>query len=90
MSETRTAVLDRIVDGETAVLLVEDGGRVTDEITVDVAAIPEAGRTDGAVFGIVVDDGDLTEIDFRPDETDSRRTSAQNRFDRLSERLGDG
>lgn len=90
MTETRTAVLDRIVDGETAVLLVEEGDRVVDEWIVDAAMLPETGRTDGAIFTLVLEDGDLVDLEFRPEETEARQKAAQDRFDRLSERLGDG
>ena len=90
MSESQTAVLDRIVDGETAVLLCEADGEIVDELTVPVTELPDDGREEGAVFSISVDGGELETIDYRPDETESRREAAQNRFDRLSERLGDG
>ena len=89
MTNRHTAVLDRVVDGETAVLLVESADRVVDELTVDLETIPKPGRVDGAVFTILVDDGELTHVEFRPQETKSRRDAAQNRFDRLSEDLGD-
>ncbi|MFD1561957.1 DUF3006 domain-containing protein, partial [Haloarchaeobius amylolyticus] len=40
MSETYTAVLDRIVDGETAVLLLEADGDVVDDLLVAVETLP--------------------------------------------------
>ena len=89
MTDAYTAVLDRIVDGETAVFLLEAEGRVVDELTVDVDRVPEDGRHDGAVFDVVVADGELLEASYRPEETDARRKAAQERFDRLSRRLGD-
>ena len=89
MTDAYTAVLDRIVDGETAVFLLEAEGRVVDELTVDVDRVPEDGRHDGAVFDVVVADGKLLEASYRPEETDARREAAQERFDRLSRRLGD-
>ncbi|WP_255191657.1 DUF3006 domain-containing protein [Natronobeatus ordinarius] len=89
MTDTYTAVLDRIVDGETAVFLLEAEDRVVDELTVDVERVPEDGRRDGAVFDVVVVDGELLEATYQPEETDARREAAQERFDRLSRRLGD-
>ena len=90
MSESQTAVLDRIVDGETAVLLCEADGRVVDELTIPVTELPHDGCEEGAVFSITVSGDELEVIEYRSDETESRREAAQNRFDRLSERLGDG
>lgn len=87
MTGTRTAVLDRVVDGETAVLLVEEDGAVVDELTVPVDRLPDDGRTEGAVFTATIRDGELAGLTYRPEETESRRESAQDRFDRLSERL---
>ena len=90
MSESQTAVLDRIVDGETAVLLCEADGEVVEELTVPVTELPDDGRKEGAVFSITVAGDELETIEYRSEETESRREAAQNRFDQLSERLGDG
>lgn len=89
MTDERTAVVDRIVDGETAVLLLESDGQVVDEISVPADRLPETGRHDGAVYGIVYEDGDVHSLIYRPEDTRDRRESAQDRFDELSERLGD-
>lgn len=86
MTDAQTAVLDRIVDGETAVLLLEADGDVVAERTLPVDRLPEDGRADGAVFSVTVADGELAELSYRPEETEARRESAQDRFDRLSER----
>ncbi|MDF9746827.1 DUF3006 family protein [Natrinema salsiterrestre] len=87
MSETHTAVLDRIVDGENAVLLLEADGEVVDERIVDVETLPEDGRHEGAVFEVIVEEGALLEASYRGAAERERRESAQERFDRLSERL---
>ncbi|QSW99727.1 DUF3006 family protein [Haloterrigena alkaliphila] len=103
MTETYTAVLDRIVDGETAVLLLEVDGAVVDERVLDVDRLPEDGRHEGAVFDLELEDegedgdeeGDAKESDpireltYRPSAERERRDDAQDRFDRLSERLPD-
>ncbi|QCS42219.1 DUF3006 family protein [Natrinema versiforme] len=89
MSETYTAVLDRIVDGETAVLLLEDDGDAVDERTVDVERLPADGRHEGAVFEVTVDEETVLEASYREDAERERRESTRERFDRLSERLSD-
>lgn len=87
---TMRATLDRIVDGEHAVLLLEDDdGAVVDELVVDVDALPAAGCHEGAVLRISVADGRLQEAAVRDDETERRRDEAQGRLDRLSSRLDD-
>lgn len=89
MSDAHTAVLDRIVDGTTAVLLIEADGTVIDERVVDVETLPEDGRHEGAVFEVSVDEEQPLEATYLEDVERERRESAQERFDRLSERLGD-
>ena len=97
-SRTYTATVDRIVDGQTAVVLVEADGETVFQLDVDVATLPDAGQREGAVLSVVVatdDEGDPTDSDtlleatYRPEETRSRRQSAQDRLDRLSTRLAD-
>ncbi|ELY66838.1 DUF3006 family protein [Natrinema versiforme] len=89
MSERYTAVLDRIVDGETAVLLLEDDGEAVDERLVDVEQLPADGRHEGAVFEVTVDEETVLEASYRADAERERRESTRERFDRLSERLSD-
>ncbi|WP_232702481.1 DUF3006 domain-containing protein [Halobacterium wangiae] len=90
MTDTYTAVLDRFEateDGEElAVLLVEAEGDVVDEVVVDRERLPAEGRHENAVFAVTVDDDELAEIVYRPDETEARTEAAQSRFDRLSRR----
>ncbi|SEP80017.1 DUF3006 domain-containing protein [Natrinema salaciae] len=87
MSEPYTAVLDRIVDGGTAVLLLEADGDVIDERIVDVETLPEDGRHEGAVFELTVDEEAVLEATYREAAEQERRESTRERFDRLSERL---
>ena len=89
MTDSKTAVIDRIVDGTTAVLLVEEEGRVVEQFDLDVEAIPDEGRHEGAVFDVVLEDDDVGDLAYRPDEERDRRNAAQARFDRRSERLPD-
>jgi hypothetical protein len=80
-----TAVVDRIEDGLAAVLIEEDG---TDayELLVEPSELPEEGQHADAVLTVEVQDEELVEASYQPNETESRRESAQDRFDRLSER----
>ncbi|QLK26605.1 DUF3006 family protein [Natrinema zhouii] len=91
MPETYTTVLDRIVDGTTAVLLLEADETVVDELTVAVEELPDDGRHEGAVFDATVDRdaGELLEATYREEVERDRRESVRKRFDRLSERLSD-
>lgn len=101
MSQTSyTAVLDRIVDDETAVLLLEDdetgdgveggaGDNPVDERTVPVERLPAEGAHEGAVLHVAFEDDALREATYRPDEERDRRERTQDRFDRLSDRLSE-
>jgi len=91
MSEIYTAVLDRIVDEGTAVLLLERDGDVVDDLAVALEALPAAGRHEGAVFSVTVDRDErrLLEATYRAEAERTRQESIQDRFDRLSERLSD-
>ena len=68
MSETYTAVLDRIVDGETAVLLLEADGTIVDERILDVESLPEDGRHEGAVFEVELADEAEPEAETEAEE----------------------
>ena len=88
MDGTYTAVIDRIVNGETAVVLIEDNGDVVEEYTLAVEELPTE-ADEGGVLEVQIDHGELVRMDYLADETAARRQSAQDRFDRLSERLPD-
>jgi len=88
MNGTHTAVIDRIVDGETAVVLLESDEEVVEQLDVDIGMVPPDGRHEGAVFELTVDD-DRVEMRYRPGTEADRRAAAQDRFDSLSTRLGD-
>ena len=89
MDGTYTGVLDRIVDEATAVLLLESDGEVVEQLDLDVEAVPDEGRHEGAVFEVTLAGGELDRLRYRPDEERERRAAVQNRFDRLSKRLSD-
>ena len=89
MSETYTATVDRIVDGQTAVLLLEDDGETVDQIDLDVSKLPSAGRHEGAVLAVELVGGEFDGAEYLPDVTRTRTESAQERLDRLSTRASD-
>ena len=88
MNGTYTAVIDRIVDGETAVVLLESDEEVVDQFDIDLGMVPEDGQHEGAVFEMTVED-DRVELRYQPETEADRRAAAQDRFDSLSKRLGD-
>jgi len=88
MTGTYTAVVDRIVDGETAVLLLESDDEVIDQLDVDIGLVPADGQHEGAVFEMTVDDNSVA-LRYQPETEADRRAAAQDRFDRLSKQLGD-
>jgi len=88
MDGTYTAVVDRIVDGETAVVLIEEDGDVVEEYNLAVEELPTE-ADEGGVLEVRIDHGEVVQMDYSADETAARRQSAQDRFDQLSERLSD-
>lgn len=80
-----TAVVDRVEDG-LAVLLLEANGETVDDLLVPSEDLPRRARAADAVLTVVVEDGDLIEARYRPEETRERAERAQSRFDRLAER----
>ncbi|WP_252699755.1 DUF3006 domain-containing protein [Natronosalvus vescus] len=89
MTETYTATLDRIVDGRTAVLLLEENGETVEQLDVDITKLPDEGQHEGAVLEITVEASEFCEAEYLPDVTQSRKESTQERLDRLSNRLSD-
>jgi hypothetical protein len=89
MVETYTATVDRIVDNQTAVLLLEADGETVDQLDVHVTQLPEECQHGGAVLEVSVEKGELCEVEYLPEVTQSRKESAQERLDRLSTKLSD-
>lgn len=83
-----TAVVDRF-EGEQAILLVEDGDELVDELVVREGRLPADARRQDAVLRISMQNGNLVSAHHDPDETDRRRSEAQDRFDRLARRPDD-
>lgn len=89
MSETYTATLDRVEDGQIAVLLLEEDGETIEQLDVDIERLPEDGQREGAVLEVTVEEGAFQTAEYLPDVTQSRRESMQDRFDRLSSDFSD-
>ena len=88
MDGTYTAVIDRIVDGETAVVLIEDDGDAVDEYAIPVGELP-AKADAGTVLEVRIESKDIVVIEVRNEQTEQRKKTNQDRFDRLSKRLSD-
>lgn len=86
-----TAIVDNIEDGiarleVTIAAADKDSTETRDQLLLDPEKLPEAARNPNAVLTITVSDGDITDIEYDPEETEQRRDSARSRFDRLSQR----
>ncbi|WP_435362318.1 DUF3006 domain-containing protein [Haloarchaeobius sp. DFWS5] len=86
--KTYTAVLDRFEE-EQAVLLCEDGDEVVDELVIHRMFLPPEGRHQDAIFTLRVGEDDRTVLTYEPGETEERASSAQSRFDQMSQSLSD-
>jgi DNA-directed RNA polymerase subunit H (RpoH/RPB5) len=89
MDGTYTGVVDRIEDGEIAVILLEEDGQVIEQLDVAADRLPEPARTDGGVLSVTLEDGEIVSMEYRPETTRDRRESTQEKLDRLSKRLSD-
>lgn len=83
-----TATIDRIVDGETAVLLLEEDGEVIEQFDVPADRLPTECES-GGVVSVTVENGGIVRIEPRPEATAERSERIEEKFDRLSRRLGD-
>ncbi|MFA9417940.1 DUF3006 domain-containing protein [Natrinema sp. HArc-T2] len=89
MDGTYTGVVDRIEDGEIAVILLEEDEQVIEQVDIPADRLPEPARTDGGVLSVTLEDSEVVSMEYRPDATRERRESVQEKLDRLSERLCD-
>lgn len=81
------ATVDRIVDGVTAVLLIEEDGGAIDEMTVPAEDLPAPARDGGGVLLVTVEDGTIVKLENEAEQTEKRRESIEEQLDRLSRRL---
>lgn len=84
---TYTGVIDRIVDGEQAVILVEDEGETIDERVLHVNDLPADAQEEGMVVEVDFEDGEATAISARPEEMQDRLERNRKRLDSLSREL---
>lgn len=88
MNGEYTGVVDRFED-DSAVLLLEREGDVVGQAVLSRDSLPDAANHVDAVLIVTVEDDAVERLEYRPDETENRRESVQDRFDRLSERPPD-
>ncbi|MDZ5810612.1 DUF3006 family protein [Halorubrum sp. AD140] len=81
-----TAVVDAIEDGLARVFFERDGEEVGDAL-LDPARLPADARHADAVLAVVLRDGAVDSAAYDPERTTARAEKAQDRFDRLSNRL---
>lgn len=85
---TFIAVLDRFEvgadDARLAVLVLERAGETRGRLVVSADELPREARHRDAVLEVVVDEGDLRSARYLPDETERRRETHQDQFDRLA------
>jgi len=80
-----TAVVDSIEDGLARVFFEQDGEEVGNAV-IDPAELPADGRHADAVLTVELRDSVIISQHYEPDQTETRSDTAQERFDRLSER----
>lgn len=79
-----TAVLDRIVDGTDAVLLIEDEGKTVDELIIHINELPSDGRHESAVFNVKLIDDELLEAEYLPEEEAERLERVREKMERTA------
>ncbi|TKX81292.1 DUF3006 family protein [Halorubrum sp. SD626R] len=80
-----TAVVDSIEDGLATVFFEQDGEEVGNAV-LDPGELPADGRHAEAILTVEVHDGDIFSVEHRSEQTKTRSDTAQERFNRLSER----
>lgn len=86
MNGTYRGVVDRIVDGKTVVIVLEDKDGEIGQLHTNVDELP-GNAIEGSLIEVEFVSSELASIEVLEGETKDRRESLQNRFDRLSERL---
>jgi hypothetical protein len=85
MGEEYIGVVDRFEEDQAVVLLEADGETV-DEVVLPRTDLPDDGDMVDAVLLIERTGGKIEEIEFDAEETERRKESVKDQFDRLSER----
>lgn len=81
-------VIDRIVDDEKAVILIEDSPN-REQIITDKTNLPESVRYADCLIQFDVEDGEITNLKHLKTEEKKRKKRMQRKFDRLSKRLSE-
>lgn len=82
-----TAVVDRIVDGETAVFIVEEDGNPIEQLDIPMEDAPPE-TAEGEVFTVAVtDEWEIVALEHEPGENEERLERNRDRLNRLSEKL---
>jgi hypothetical protein len=82
---TYAAVVDRF-EGDQAVLLLEADGETVGERVLARDRLPDDGRHVDAVLRVNLEDGDVVDVRYEPEESERRTERARRRFDELSRR----
>jgi hypothetical protein len=80
-----TAVVDSIEDGLATVFFEQDGDEVGNAV-LDPAELPADGRHADAILTVELRDSSINSSKYKPEQTETRLDTAQERFNRLSER----
>lgn len=89
MNGTFTATVDRVVDGEIAVILIEDGKDVIEQFDIPADQLPEDATGEGSVLTVEITDGTIVDMQYDAESTNQRPQAAQDRINKLSKRLSD-
>lgn len=81
------AVVDRIVDGETAVFIVENDGDPIKQLDIPMEGAPPE-TAEGEVFTVsVTEEWEIVAFEHEPGEMDERLERNRDRLNQLSENL---
>lgn len=83
-----TAVVDEI-ETDTARLELEAPSGDLYDLYVDTDRLPAEGRHESAVLDVVLDEEQISAVEYDETETERRKESMRDRFERLSERPPD-
>lgn len=80
-----TAVVDAIEDGLATVFFEQDGEEIG-STTIDAETLPADARHAYAILTVEITDSEFIKMSYKPDQTETRKQDAQDRFNRLSSR----
>lgn len=77
-----TGIVDRIEDDQHIVIIFDSEDR---EVVCEVEKLPEEARHSGAVIEADINEDDVSNINYLPDEEKSNRERMREKRDRLTE-----